>query len=39
MNRIEINAEENEFYRLVIGVAEGRVSKASVAVFLQENAE
>jgi death-on-curing protein len=36
MNRIEINAFEGEFYRLVIGVAEGRVSKASVAVFLQD---
>jgi death-on-curing protein len=38
MNRIEIDADEEEFYRLVIGVAEGRVSKASVAVFLQEHA-
>jgi death-on-curing protein len=38
MNRIEIDADEEEFYRLVIGVAEGRVSKASVAVFLQDRA-
>jgi death-on-curing protein len=38
MNRIEIDADEEEFYRLVIGVAEGRVTKASVAVFLQDHA-
>ena len=38
MNRIELDADEEEFYRLVIGVAEGRVSKASVAVFLQDRA-
>jgi death on curing protein len=38
MNRIELDADEDEFYRLVIGVAEGRVSKASVAVFLQDHA-
>jgi death-on-curing protein len=36
MNGIEVDAEENEFYGLVIGVAEGRVSKAVVAVFLDE---
>jgi death-on-curing protein len=35
MNGIEVDADENEFYDLVIGVAEGRVSKAAVAVFLQ----
>lgn len=38
MNRIEVDADEEEFYRIVIGVAEGRVSKASVAVFLQDRA-
>ena len=38
MNRIEVDADEEEFYRIVIGVAEGRVSKASVAVFLQDQA-
>ena len=30
---IRIRAGEDEFYDLVIGVAEGRVSKAAVAVF------
>ena len=38
MNGIEIDAEEDDFYDLIIGVAEGRSSKASVAVFLQEHA-
>ncbi|HEV2722640.1 MAG TPA: type II toxin-antitoxin system death-on-curing family toxin [Thermoanaerobaculia bacterium] len=38
MNGIEVDAGEDEFYDLVIGVAEGRVSKASVAVFLEEHA-
>ena len=38
MNGIEVNADEDEFYDLVIGVAEGRVSKAAVAVFLQQRA-
>lgn len=38
MNGIEIDANEDSFYELVIGVAEGRVSKASVAVFLDEHA-
>jgi death-on-curing protein len=38
MNGIEVNAEEDEFYDLVIGVAEGRVSKAALAVFLEERA-
>jgi len=37
MNGIEVNAEEDAFYDLVIGVAEGRVSKAAVAVFLETN--
>ena len=38
MNGVEVNANENEFYDLVIGVAEGRVSKAAVAVFFQAHA-
>jgi len=38
MNGVAIDAAEEPFYDLVIGVAEGRVSKAEVAVFLQENA-
>jgi death-on-curing protein len=37
-NGIEVDADEDEFYDLVIGVAEGRVSKSAVAVFFQEHA-
>jgi death-on-curing protein len=37
MNGIEIDADEDTFYDLVIGVAEGRVSKAAVAVFLEKH--
>lgn len=35
MNGIEVDADEDAFYDLVIGVAEGRVSKASITVFLE----
>jgi death-on-curing protein len=38
MNGVEVDADEDEFYDLVIGVAEGRISKAAVAVFLENNA-
>jgi len=37
MNGIEVDTEEDAFYDLVIGVAEGGVSKAAVAVFLETN--
>jgi len=37
LNDIEIEAAENDFYDLVLGVAEGRVSKAAVAVFLERH--
>lgn len=37
MNRIEIDAPEDDLYDLVIGVAEGRVSKAAVAVFFEQH--
>lgn len=33
-----VDADEDAFYDLVIGVAEGHVSKASVTVFLEEHA-
>lgn len=36
-NGIEIDAGEDDFYELVIGVAEGRVSKSAVAVFLHDH--
>ena len=38
MNGTEVDADEDEFYDLVIGVAEGRVSKAAVTVFLEKHA-
>jgi len=38
LNGVEIDADEDAFYDLVIGVAEGRVSKASLAVFLEKQA-
>ena len=38
MNGIEVDADEDAFYDLVIGVAEGRVSKAAVAVFPEKHA-
>ena len=38
MNGIEIDAGEADFYNLVIGVAEGKVTKAAVAVFFEEHA-
>ena len=38
MNNIEVDADEDAFYDLVIGIAEGRVSKASVTVFLEAHA-
>lgn len=37
MNDIRVHASEDDFYDLVIGVAEARVSKAAVAVFLEKN--
>jgi death-on-curing protein len=38
MNNVEVDADEDAFYDLVMGVAEGRVSKASVTVFLEDHA-
>ena len=38
VNGIEIDAPENPFYDLVIGVATGQVSKSAVAVFLETHA-
>jgi death-on-curing protein len=39
LNQIWIDADEDEFYDLVISVAEGRASKAEVAMFLERNAK
>lgn len=38
MNAIDIDAAEDDIYELVIGIAEGRVSKAAVAVFFEQHA-
>jgi death-on-curing protein len=38
MNEIKVHVGEDDFYDLVIGVAEGRVSKAAVSVLLETNA-
>jgi death on curing protein len=39
LNGIEVDADEDEFYDLVIGVTGSRISKAAVAVFLHDNAQ
>lgn len=38
MNDVDVDADEDAFYDLVIGVAEGHVSKAMVTVFLEQHA-
>lgn len=38
LNEAGIDADEDAFYDLVIGVVEGRISKASVTVFLEQHA-
>jgi len=38
-NHIEVPADENEIVDLVISVAEGKTSKAAVAVFFEEHAK
>lgn len=37
MNGVDISVEEGAFYDLVIGVAERKITKAEVAVFLQKH--
>jgi death-on-curing protein len=39
LNGIRIKSGENDLYDLVMGVAEGRVSKSAVAVFFEEHAK
>lgn len=38
LNDVRIDSAEDDLYDLVIGVAEGRVSKAAVAVFFEQHA-
>jgi death-on-curing protein len=37
LNDVELEADEEEFERIVLGVAQGEIDKASVAKFLREN--
>ena len=37
LNDVALTADPDELYRVVIGVASSSVSKAEVAVFLQQN--
>lgn len=37
LNGVEIDADQDDLYDLVIGVAEGRVSKAAAAVFFENH--
>jgi death-on-curing protein len=39
LNNIRIVAPEDDFYSLVIAVAEGRASKAAAAVFFEQHAQ
>ncbi len=39
MNDVRIEAEDADLLELVLGVAEGRVSKSEIAVFLQGHAK
>jgi death-on-curing protein len=36
-NHVEVHADENDLVNLVIGIAEGKISKAAVAFFLEEH--
>jgi death-on-curing protein len=38
MNEVEIQSGEDDLTDLVVGVAEGRITKSEVAVFLQKHA-
>ena len=38
LNRIEINADENTFEKIVLLVAEGKIDKAAIARFFKNNA-
>ena len=37
LNDVELEADEEEFERVVLGVAEGKIDKASVADFFRKN--
>jgi death-on-curing protein len=37
LNNVEIESDEEEFERIVLGVAQGKIEKASVAEFFRKN--
>lgn len=37
LNDVEIEADEEDFERIVLGVAEGKIDKASVAMYFRKN--
>ena len=39
MNEVEIDSSEDDLTDLALGVAEGKIAKSEVAVFLQERAD
>jgi death-on-curing protein len=39
LNDVEIEADEEEFERIVLGVAQGKIDKASVAEFFRKNSQ
>lgn len=39
LNDVEIEANEGEFERIVVGVAEGKIDKASVVEFFRKNSQ
>ena len=39
LNDVEIEADEEEFERIVLGVAQGNIDKASVAEFFRKNSQ
>ena len=39
LNDVEIKSDEEEFERIVLGVAQGKIEKASVAEFFRKNSQ
>lgn len=39
MNRIEINADEDSFERMVLTAAKGKINKAAIAQFFRNNSD
>ena len=37
LNNVEIESDEEEFERIVLGVAQGKIEKAAVAEFFRTN--